>query len=392
MKTLKSLFMLCAGLSFCACGSDDDPVNQLPEGNGMVEVKIVAPQTRAETNPGQTGGTTVEVTGDVFVTVVHNGADEWTQKVAAASGEQTVKFYGVTSPSKVTVSMNGGKASYTFEELVAAQSTVTYDLKNAFGAPADPATETETFDMQTVKTVPVYGEATPSLTGTIEEASNGKQYQMYTATVYLKIPVARLEVSIDRGETASTQFSTLTAAGAYLDNLYSSIGVNYTAENQGSYPNIIPNGEATNYYYSVDYWGDGFTAKGTAVSPLQATLSASFIASNAATDVVGFNFYGTPANNGPHFKFIFTDAEAAQGQTAVPSVMYAKIIDYKEKNSETSIALNNGEIYQIIGLDVADSNISMMEDNESDLEFGLTAIVQKANWTIKEINGTWADN
>lgn len=388
MKTLKSLLMLCAGLSFCACNSDNEP--QLPEGNGMVEVKIVAPQTRAETDPDEQDGNTVEVTGDVYVTVKHSGGD-WTQKVAAASGEQTVKFYGVTSPSNVTVSMNGGKASYTFDELVAAQSTVTYDLKDAFGAAANPATETETFDMQAVKTVPVYGEATPSLTGTIEEASNGKQYQMYTATVYLKIPVARLEVSIDRGETASTQFSALTATGAYLDNLYSSIGVNYTAANQGSYPNITPNGEATNYYYATDYHGDGFTAKGTAVSPLQAPLNTPFIAGNAATDVVGFNFYGTPANNGPHFKFIFTGATAAQGQTAVPSVMYAKIIDYKEKNNETSIALNNGEIYQIIGLDVADSNISMMEDNESDLEFGLTAIVQKANWTIKEINGTWAD-
>lgn len=387
MKTLKSLLMLCAGLSFCACSSDNEP--QLPEGNGMVEVKIVAPQTRAATE-GDNEGTTVEVTGNVYVTVTHTGGN-WTQKVAAASGEQTVKFYGVTSPSIVTVSMNGGKASYTFNELVAEQSTVTYNLKDAFGAAADPATATETFDMQAVKTIPVYGEAKPSLTGTIEEATDGNKYQMYTATVYLKIPVARLEVSIDRNNVPSTQFSALTATGAYLDNLYSSIGVTYTAENQGSYPNITPAGDATNYYYAVEYQGDGFTAKGTTVSPLQAPLNAPFIEGNAATNVVGFNFYGTPANNGPHFKFIFTGATAAQGQTAVPSVMYAKIIDYKEKNSETSIALNNGEIYQIIGLDVADSNISMMEDVENDLEFGLTAIVQKANWTIKEINGTWAD-
>ena len=124
---------------------------------------------------------------------------------------------------------------------------------------------------------------------------------------------------------------------------------------------------------------------------MKATLNTPFVDDQAETEVVGFNFYGTPANNGPHFKFIFTGATAAQGQAAVPSVMYAKIIDYKEKNSDTSIALNNGEIYQIIGLDVADSNISMMEDIESNLEFGLTAIVEKAKWTIKEINGSWAD-
>ena len=46
MKTLKSLLMLCAGLSFCACSSDNEP--QFPEGEGMVEVKIVSPSTRAD--------------------------------------------------------------------------------------------------------------------------------------------------------------------------------------------------------------------------------------------------------------------------------------------------------------------------------------------------------
>lgn len=378
--------MLCAaGLSLCACNSDDIK-DQMPEGYGAVEVKIVPPQTRAETAPDEQNGNTVEVTGDVFVTVVHNGSERWTQKVAV--GETSVKFYGVKSPSKVEVSMNGGKSSYTFAELTNASTTVTYNLKDQFGVAADPATEDETFDLQAVQTIPVYGEAIPTLTGTIEKASNSKQYQMYSATVYLKIPVARLEVSIDRGGVASTQFSALTATGAYLDNLYSSIGMTYTA---GSYPNITPNGDATNYYYDANYYGEGFTAKGTSVSPLKATLNTSFVDAQAGTDVVGFNFFGTPANNGPHFKFIFTGATAAQGQTAVPHVMYAKIIDYKDKNSNSSIALNNGEIYKIIGLDVVDSNISMMEDDEGNLEFGLTAIVEKAKWTIKEINGSWAD-
>ena len=36
MKTLKSLLMLCAGLSFCACNSDNEP--QLPEGAAAITI------------------------------------------------------------------------------------------------------------------------------------------------------------------------------------------------------------------------------------------------------------------------------------------------------------------------------------------------------------------
>lgn len=394
MKTLKSLFMLCAGLSFCACGSDDDPVNQLPEGNGMVEVKIVAPQTRAETSPDQTGGTTVEVTGDVFVTVVHNGADEWTQKVAAASGEQTVKFYGVTNPTLVKVSMNGGKSSYSFTELTASTpTTVSYTLKDAYGQ--STGTETASLNLQEVKAIPVYGEAVPTLSSTMEQPTDQpdgetKQYQMYTAIVNLRIPVARLEVSIER-EDASELFKTLNVAGAYLDNLYSSIGVTYLNK---TYPNITPSGDATNYYFDQSYTIDGHTSKGTTVSPLKKSFDpvAPFTDAEASTDVVGFNIFGTPAANVPHFKFVFTDAEANEGKDAVPTVMYAKITSYKETDSDDPIALNNGEIYQIIDLAIDDDNIGVMEDKGDNLEFGLTATVVKANWTIKKVTGTWEDN
>lgn len=384
MKTLKSLFMLCAGLSFCACSSDNEP--QFPEGTGAVEVKIVAPQTRAATE-GDNQGTTVEVTGNIYVTVVHHGGtEEWTQKVAA--GETSVKFYGVTNPTKVKVSMNGGDESYTFDELVGESTNVEYTIKDAFGE--NETTSSESFDLQAVKTVPVYGEAVPTLTGTIEQPANQpngalKKYQMYTATVNLKIPVARLEVSINR-ETASTQYATLTATGAYLDNLYSNIGVEYA---DGAYPNIVPTVDPTNYYYAAAYYGNAFTAQGTGVSPLQAALGTDFV-NAGSTEVVGFNIYGTPAANVPHFKFIFTNASAAQGQEAVPSVMYAKIISYVDGEGNP-ISLNNGEIYQIIDLAIEDSNIGMMEDNESDLEFGLTATVVKASWEIKEVKGTWAD-
>ena len=386
MKTLKSLLMLCAGLSFCACNSDNEP--QFPEGTGAVEVKIVAPQTRAGDETPGTEGTTVEVGGNIYVTVVHNGTEEWTQKVTA--GQTSVKFYGVISPTLVKVSMNGGEASYDFDDLTTSTS-YTYNLKDAFGN--NPTTATETFDMQSVSATPVYGEAVPTLTGTIEQPADqpegaSKKYQMYTATVNLKIPVARLEVSIDRGGVASTQYASLDAIGAYLDKLYP-VGVTYDAANE-EYPNITPT-TVNNYYYSSTYYGSEFTAQGTAVSPLRKEFTSTpFVAADAVTEVAGFNFFGTPSGSAPHFKFIFNNAEAKAGQTAVPSVMYAKIINYKVAGSDSYIALNNGEIYKIIGLDVADSNINMMED-DGQLEFGLTATVVKARWTIREITGTWAN-
>lgn len=394
MKLTKSLFMLCAaGLSLCACNSDDIK-DQLPEGYGAVEVKIVPPQTRAETAPDELNGNTVEVTGDVYVTVVHKGGEEWTQKVSASVGQQTVKFYGVTNPTKVKVSMNGGDESYTFDELVAAQSTVTYNLKDAFGQDLNPATETETFDLQAVKTIPVYGETTPTLTSTMEQPAgqpnNGtKQYQMYTATVNLKIPVARLEVSIKRS-AASELFETLNVAGAYLDNLYSLDGVTYS---NGNYPNITPS-TVGNYYFDQSYTTGGHTSKGTAVSPLKKTFSqvVAFTENEASTDVVGFNIFGTAAASVPHFKFVFTNAEAKDGKDAVPTVMYAKITSYKEVGGNDPIALNNGEIYQIIDLAIDDENIGVMEDKGDNLEFGLTATVVKANWTIKPVVGNWEDN
>ena len=67
MKLTKSLFMLCAaGLSLCACNSDEN-VNQLPDGVGMVEVKVYSPETKTVTSGSD--GATIVVSGDIIVTL-----------------------------------------------------------------------------------------------------------------------------------------------------------------------------------------------------------------------------------------------------------------------------------------------------------------------------------
>ena len=70
MKTLKSLLMLCAGLSFCACNSDNEP--QFPEGEGAVTIKIVNPTTRA-IKP-TSGNAEITVTGDITIKLYHSTA------------------------------------------------------------------------------------------------------------------------------------------------------------------------------------------------------------------------------------------------------------------------------------------------------------------------------
>ena len=72
MKTLKSLLMLCAGLSFCACNSDNEP--QLPEGKGAVTIKIVDPSTRTITNGS--GNQQITVEGDIYVTLSYTLPEE----------------------------------------------------------------------------------------------------------------------------------------------------------------------------------------------------------------------------------------------------------------------------------------------------------------------------
>ena len=73
MKTLKSLLMLCAGLSFCACGSDNEP--QVLEGTGKVVVKIVAPKTTTRgTADANTTGNDGKINVDGTYTVILSAA------------------------------------------------------------------------------------------------------------------------------------------------------------------------------------------------------------------------------------------------------------------------------------------------------------------------------
>lgn len=373
MKTLKSLIMLCAGLSFCACNSDNEP--QLPEGTGAVEVTIVPPATRATTETSGDNGAKVEVTGDVYVTLTaEEGGGTLKIDQADFSSNKTVKFWNVTNPTKVEVSMNGGVASYDEVSITESESQVSYTV--GFETTTE---ETVKRNMQAAPaSIPVYGEASIgnglSLTTNIEE-NDGMKYQMYEAKIQLTIPVARLEVIVKR-ESASTEYSTLNACSVYLDNI-----------------KPTGNAELTNYISSKDAAKsseNNSTATGSnAILEDAFDSSVPFIAADAEIpgnlQAFAYNFYGSDnAADVPHFKILFKDAVKTDG-TTIPTTQYAMITQYKE--GEEVIALENGNIYLVTAV-LADNNVQPDESGD-DISYAVSVTVEKAEWTIKDVTGVW---
>lgn len=381
MKLTKSLFMLCAaGLSLCACNSDDD-VAQL-EGLGAVEVTIVPPTTRATIGTTGNNDEKVAVTGDVYVTLtattgggtIKIDADDFTTS-------EIVKFWNVTNPTKVEVSMNGGVANYDNINITEKSTKTTYNV--GFGNTT--IQETKTIDMQAAPaSIPVYGVATSdggglTLTSDVE-TNEGKSYKMWKATIKPEIPVARLEVSVTR-TSASTVFSTLNVAGVYLDN-------------------IKPTGatQHTNYYSSKDAaYNAQSNPTGTATGVSAAILedpyeqAVSFNTSGAripeSGKVFAYNFYGSDESGKvPQFKIYFTNA-ASSTQT-IPAKQYAIISSYKLTADGEPIALENGHIYRVKDIILSDLNVQP-DESGADLAYAVSVVVEQAEWTIKDVTGVW---
>lgn len=388
MKLTKSLFMLCAaGLSLCACNSDDIK-NQLPEGRGAVEVKIVPPTTRASV--GSTAGNTdgqVVVEGDVYVTLTASKGGG-TIKISKDDfqNETTVKFWNVEEPTKVEVSMNGGVSSYNAISIVEEAQQTTYNVGLDGG---DKTEEKITIDMQALPTaIPVYGVATATDGGGLDktnsvETHEGKSYQMWKAKIKPEIPVARLEVSVKR-ESASTLFSKLNVSGVYLDHIMPMNGSDYKtyySSKDAAYDAVNnPNGTATGV--SAAILEDAFDA------PISFVSAGSRIPSNSE-QVFAYNFYGsTQVANVPQFKIYFTGAESVTQGTSIPESQYAIIKSYKLSADGPDIALENGKIYKVIDIVLPDEKVQS-DESGTDIAYAVSVVVEEATWTIQEVNGVW---
>lgn len=366
MKTLKSLFMLCAGLSFCACSSDNEP--QIPEGTGMVEVKIVNPSTRAE-------GAPITVTGSITVTLYYDTDKVLTQTVAAGSNDP-VKFWNITDPIKVTASINGGIDTYASTPI----TQTTGDGGNLQAAPEE---------------IPAYGETpyaefklvgTMSPTGTEGNESGyvagdeSKTFQKWSANVQMAIPVARLEVGTISHESHTAQddnclFSNLQIKGVYLDKVANYGGAYSSANDKFSEASATEQDDS-----------DGFTE--ALLSSNKDAAAVDFKTNSFAASA--FNFYANGSN--PIFKVYFTQAHFADGDNNQTREGWAMITRYKELNQETSqyedVAFENGVVYQIANVTLSDENIVGDEENEA--VYGVEVTVTRAQWRVKTIEAEWA--
>lgn len=364
MKTLKSLLMLCAGLSFCACSSDNDNV-QSPEGTGAVTIKIANPATRAISG----ASASQVVNGDITLTVVHSngtstatlnydsGTGKYTDQVVddsytdlgdvtANGNDLTYTFYGIGTPSLVSASMYGGVASYN-------------DVAIIGGTPELQVSPNQ---------IPVYGEITSFGTGDPIEKS-GVTYRQYTAAVTMTIPVARIEVNVEVGDMST--FGSVKLLGVYLDKIKptgAGTVTNYYLEGDQSDTKQATGSDAAAYAILKDsYTGSPITLADGVFLPAKVDDTKQYFA---------YNFY---AGTNPEFKLLL-QVEQKAGQAAIPTYQYAILKDF-------STTFENQNIYQV-NVVLNDENIQIDEEG-ANIQYALTATVTKASWTAVSVTGQW---
>lgn len=385
MKFSKSLLWAFAGLGLFACSNEEVVENnQLPEGVGAVTINIVSPSMSRAIVDGTTA-TSVPVTGNVTIsleaTTGSGSIDLSTEELAEQS---SVTFWNVKEPKKITVSMNGGKASYVGE-------APTIFTSAPAGVPAYGEVGQNAITLSSTTSSPGKEGGADYETGA-NSGDENKTYQLYTASVTLAIPVARLEVSgiqhiTDTHAATACAYNTLTIAGVYLDNVYATgAGVTYAS---GAFP--CATGAPTDYSY------DGTHGTGTAAILKDAATVTDFLTANqtwpeTAGKAYAYYFYGADgAGNLPIFKIYFNQSEAKDATHPLPAPRYAMITSYKQtaENGGAQITkFEPGHIYRITSAKLTDENI--IGDEGGNTLYGVEVTVEEAAWTVETIDAEWA--
>lgn len=385
MKFSKSLLWAFAGLGLFACSNEEVVDNtQLPDGVGAVTINIVSPSMSRAIVDGTTA-TSVPVTGNVTIkleaTTGSGSIDLSTEELAEQS---SVTFWNVKEPKKITVSMNGGKASY-------ADDAPTIFTSEPAGVPAYGEVGETDITLSSTTASPGDKGGADYETGA-NSGDENKTYQLYTASVKLAIPVARLEVSgiqhiTDTHATGDCAYKTLKIAGVYLDNVYATgAGVTYAS---GAFP--CATGAPTDYSY------DGTHGTGTAAILKDAATVTDFLTANQTwpeTDgkAYAYYFYGADgAENLPIFKIYFNQSEANSTDHPLPAPRYAMITSYKQtaENGGAQITkFEPGHIYRITSAKLTDENI--IGDEGGNTLYGVEVTVEEAAWTVETIDAEWA--
>ena len=365
MKFSKSLFLAFAGLGLFAC-SNEEVVTESGnmDGNGVVEVKIVAPSTMSRTLGNATDGNAgdkVQVKGTLYVklTAAEGGATKEVVLGEDATGTTTLKFWGVKTPTLIEAWINDGDKVNSETSIVNGNELAMQAMPEA---------------------IPAYGSNGQfNLTGKVE-TNGGKTYEMYETSVTMNIPVARLEVSgikhaghPNSGDEETCKYETLTIDGIYLDKILATKGAT----------------SVTDYKYPEEK-----STEGTTVIPAPILWDAisdpnNFLQSGSVWPAVAvpaqayaFNFY--PSKTMPILKIYFANATAVDDNNPVSQPRYAMIKSY---NKDENFQFEAGKIYRIKDVTLLDKNI--IGDEEGNTYYGVDVTVTEAQWTIVDTSAEW---
>lgn len=404
MKTMRNLFLLCAGLSLFACSSDDDATQQFLEGTGALTVKVSLPTSRAAVTPSYTetaGEEVVPLEGTIYVKLTAESiadgqggtVSEMVKSVQVVDDVlQPVKFYGITNPSKVEAWVNGGKTVYDLNNDGNTGNDVNITAKYESGD------EEVDYNMQATATkVPAYEgvDITENHRTNKSEVYEGTSYQMYEVDVPMEILVARIEYAVSY-DFSTSDFATLNFQGAYLDNIKATPSTD-AGENSVNW----------DYRHSLDVTNQGgyeTTATGAEailgddpVSPISFPNQTSVLPES--DKVYAYNIYpGTV----PHFKLFFNGAtsreENEQAVAYVVPYQYAVVNSYKSNSvSLTAEDFKAGVIYRVASLAnplvLEADNLATGEDgNNGEVQFGIEVTVVQASWDVQDVDGSWSQN
>lgn len=365
MKLTKSLFLAFAGLGLFACSNEEVNEGNNLQGNGVVEVKIVSPSDMSRALVDATDGAgPVLVKGDITVKLTASSGEQTATILAKDinGGQHTVKFWDVKGPSKIEAYINNGDQVIDGVSIVA-------------GTP----------NMQAMpENIPAYGSTTDiKLNGEIE-THEAKDYEMYEATVEMKIPVARLEVSgichkKHAGEPDDVcEYKKLTINGIYLDKIYATKGASVV----------------TDYHYPEVEAAEGVTPIPAPILWTEITEhNSNFMnqdvkwpavaGENEPQQVYAFNFFPGAM---PILKIYFAEAESSVEGVVKSQPRYAVIRSY---NGSDSYNFEAGKIYRLTDVTLSDKNI--LGDEEGNNLYGVDVTVKEATWSVIDVTGQWVE-
>lgn len=361
MRLSKSLLWVFAGLGMFACSSEEVvPEGGDMSGNGVVEVKIMAPNDFTRSVEDATGSGDVKVKGTLTIKLTATeGSGEQTVTLDGTSQQPiNVKFWGVKNPQKVEAYINDG------DKVTSATRIDNISAPNMQALP---------------EAIPAYGETSDiKLSGKTDVDEDGKRYEMYNATVTMTIPVARLEISgithvahldeENNGGEAACKYETLTIDGIYLDKVLETKGAASVTDYRMPAKDGIP----------APILGDDIDS-GDFLDPAKV-----WPAQEIPAKAYAYNFYPS-AGEQPIVKIYFAKATSIDDDNPVASPRYAMIKSYNKDNP--NFKFEAGRIYRITKVTLLDKNI--IGDEEGNTTYGVDVTVVEAKWSVTDLTPEW---